>query len=174
MKINMINNKSGQAPTYDYDKTNSILHRFDFKVINQDKSSIGNSIHKLVKNRNRSRMSGQVMLMTVIMLSGAILASTSLAGLLILYQLRQSTDSASSTKAIFAADAGIERALFKEKKGSTDSYPLKQTLSNSTTGNSTQYTVTQDPANPLLIKSIGQSGRTARAFQIDLSPPIIP
>ncbi len=114
------------------------------------------------------------MLMTVIMLSGAILASTSLAGLLILYQLRQSTDSASSTKAIFAADAGTERALFKEKKGSTDPYPLKQTLGNSPPGNITQYTVTQDAVNQLLIKSIGQSGRTARAFQIDLSPPIIP
>jgi hypothetical protein len=115
--------------------------------------------------------SGQVMLMTVIMLSGAILASTSLAGLLVLYQLRQSTDAASSAKAIFAADSGIERALYKEKKGSSDPYPLKQTLSNSTQGNITQYTVTQDATNPLLIKSIGQSGRTARAFQADLSPP---
>lgn len=113
------------------------------------------------------------MLMTVVMLSGAILASTSLAGLLILYQLRQATDAAASTKAIFAADAGLERALYNENKlnGTRDyeDYPFSKPL-----GNKATYTVTKDVSDPPLIKSIGQYGRAARAFQGVLSPPPTP
>ena len=169
----MVNNKSGQAPHNNCDKTNSILHRFGFKVTNQDKSSIGNFTHKLVKNRNRSYVSGQVMLITVMMLSGAVLASTSLAGLLILYQLRQATDAKASMQAIFAADAGLERAFYNENKlGGAEDYPLKPLRA---FNNGATYTVTKDAADPLLpIKSIGQSGRTARAFQGGLPPPITP
>ena len=112
------------------------------------------------------------MLITVMMLSAAILASTSLAGLLILYQLRQATDATASTKAIFAADAGLERALYNESKlGGTEIYPLKplQVFDNGAT-----YTVTKDDTDPSLIKSIGQSGRAARAFQGGLPPPPTP
>ena len=168
----MINKRKGQAPHNNYDKTNSILHRFGFKVTNQDKSSTSNSIYKLVKNRNRSCVSGQVMLITVVMLSGAVLASTSLAGLLILYQLRQATDAKASMQAIFAADAGLERAFYNENKlGGTEPYPLKPLQA---FGNGATYTVTKDIANSLPIKSIGQSGRTARAFQGSLPPPITP
>lgn len=111
------------------------------------------------------------MLITVMMLSAAILASTSLAGLLILYQLRQATDATASTKAIFAADAGLERALYNESKligtPEYESYdpPMSKTLDNDAT-----YTVTKDGS---VIKSIGQYGRAARAFQGGL-PPISP
>src|SRR3989344_2829140 len=113
---------------------------------------------------------GQVMLITVVMLSGAVLASTSLAGLLILYQLRQATDAAASMKAIFAADAGLERAFYNENKLSgAETYPLLKTLDNGA-----KYTVTKDVTDPTLLKSIGQFGRTARAFQGSLPPPMTP
>lgn len=55
---------------------------------------------------------GQVMILSVLLISSAVLAAASLAGLLILFQLRQATDAESSAKAVFAADSGIERALF--------------------------------------------------------------
>lgn len=56
--------------------------------------------------------SGQAMLIAVLSLGGAILGATTVAGLLTLYQIRATTDSANSAKAIFAADAGIEWAQF--------------------------------------------------------------
>ncbi len=58
------------------------------------------------------RRSGQVMIITILVLGGAILSATTIAGLLMLYQIRQTTDIANSGKAIYAADAGIEWALY--------------------------------------------------------------
>lgn len=55
---------------------------------------------------------GQTMILTVLSLGGTMLGATTIAGLLMLYQLRQATDMASSAKAIFAADAGIEWAIY--------------------------------------------------------------
>lgn len=52
------------------------------------------------------------MLITVLSLGGAILGATTVAGLLTLYQIRATTDTENSAKAIFAADAGVEWALF--------------------------------------------------------------
>lgn len=56
---------------------------------------------------------GQVMLITVLVLSGTLLTATTIAGLLMLYQIRQTTDVINSTKAVFAADAGMEWRLYK-------------------------------------------------------------
>ncbi len=52
------------------------------------------------------------MLIAVLSLGGAILGATTVAGLLTLYQIRATTDTANSAKAIFAADAGTEWELF--------------------------------------------------------------
>lgn len=52
------------------------------------------------------------MILTVLSLGGTMLGATTIAGLLMLYQLRQATDMASSAKAIFAADAGIEWGIY--------------------------------------------------------------
>jgi hypothetical protein len=57
------------------------------------------------KNRKRS---GQVMILTVLALGGTILGAATVASLLVVYQIRQSTDLANSARAIFAADTGIE------------------------------------------------------------------
>ena len=61
--------------------------------------------------------SGQAMLIAVLALGGAILGATTVAGLLTLYQIRATTDTANSAKAIFAADAGTEWALFNYYDG---------------------------------------------------------
>jgi hypothetical protein len=52
------------------------------------------------------------MLVAVLSLGGAILGATTVAGLLTLYQIRATTDTENSAKAIFASDAGVEWALF--------------------------------------------------------------
>lgn len=60
----------------------------------------------------QNRRSGQAMLIAVLSLGGAILGATAIAGFLTLYQIRDTTDSANSAKAIFAADSGVDWALF--------------------------------------------------------------
>ena len=52
------------------------------------------------------------MLIAVLSLGGAILGATAVAGLLTLYQIRATTDTENSAKAIFAADAGIGMGAF--------------------------------------------------------------
>jgi len=110
--------------------------------------------------------SGQVMLLTAVLISGIVLSATSLAGLLTIYQLRQVTDVTNSTKAIFAADSGVECALYKHnfsdptKPRQIDCGETKPvTLSN----NATFQT------NPDQNISVGTSGRSSRAFQIYFS-----
>jgi len=56
---------------------------------------------------------GQVMLLAVLVISGTILGATTVAGMLMLNQLRQATNVGLSMQAIFAADTGIEWELFK-------------------------------------------------------------
>lgn len=72
---------------------------------------LSNPIKRPIRAVNSPR-AGQVMILTVLALGGTILGATTIAGLLMLYQLRQSTDMANSARAIFAADAGMEKAFF--------------------------------------------------------------
>ncbi len=59
------------------------------------------------------REDGQVMLMAVVILSGVFLAITAISGYLTLTQLRLATAASDSTRAIFAADTGVEWELYK-------------------------------------------------------------
>jgi hypothetical protein len=56
---------------------------------------------------------GQAMILTVLALGGMMLGATTIAGLLLTYQIRQATDLAASSRAIYAADAGLELALYQ-------------------------------------------------------------
>lgn len=58
-------------------------------------------------------MRGQVMLLTVLIVSGTILGATTIAGLLMLYQLRQANQFGQSMQAFFAADSGLEWRLYQ-------------------------------------------------------------
>ncbi len=60
----------------------------------------------------RRARSGQALLIAILTLGGAMLGATTLAGLLMLYQIRATTDSVNSAKAVFAADSGINWVLF--------------------------------------------------------------
>ncbi|TRZ65014.1 MAG: hypothetical protein D4Q79_00265, partial [Spirochaetia bacterium] len=60
---------------------------------------------------------GQAMLLTVLVLGASILGVSTIAGYLTLLKIRAASDTANSTKAIFAADTGIEWELYKQFKG---------------------------------------------------------
>ena len=112
--------------------------------------------------------SGQVMLLTVLALSGTILGATTIAGLLMLYQIRQSTDASNSTKAIYAADAGIEWELYRFFQ--EPNYP-KPTFANQSDFDITcSSTLTTEPGGAtietVVIKSTGKAANNSRAFEI--------
>ncbi len=64
------------------------------------------------------------MLLIVLALSGAILGATTVAGMLMVYQLNATTDSKNSASAIFAADSGVEWAYFDHFCGVTSTADL--------------------------------------------------
>ncbi len=122
----------------------------------------------------KSKQEGQVLLLTVLLLSGAILSATTLAAIMVLYQLRQSADTSGSAKAIYAADSGIECTLFNKFRCTAISpnCPSITTVARDcgdinpvTLNNGAVYkTVVSGGGN--VVTSIGKSGRAARAFEI--------
>ena len=128
---------------------------------------------KLIKghfeNRSARLSAGQVMLVTVMALSGMILGATTIAGLLMIYQLRQSTDLVNSTKAIYAADAGIEYELYRIYQDSNYVAPiLSNGASFETQKQSESIIEGGQNIETITVKSIGKSGKVARAFQMIL------
>ena len=115
---------------------------------------------------------GQVMLITVLTLGGLLLAVTTIGGLLMTYQIRQSSDITNSTKAIIAADAGIEWALYCLNISNPESQRCDPQTVNINFDNqaSTTVTVTGDLTQQggITIKSIGNSSRIYRAFEMTL------
>ena len=129
--------------------------------------------------------SGQAMLTAVLSISGAILGATTVAGFLMLYQLRASTDSQNSAKAIFAADSGVEWALFNYYCGQAvpprctlaadEQYPTS-TFSNGAAASPTCYDINNDViscSNTSTVSaiSLGLSSNSRRAFALMLTSP---
>lgn len=113
--------------------------------------------------------SGQVMLVTVMALSGMILGATTIAGLLMIYQLRQSTDLINSTRAIYAADAGIEYELYRIYKNSGYVAPVLSNGASFETQKQSESAIdVGKKTETITVKSIGKSGKVARAFEMIL------
>jgi len=117
---------------------------------------------------------GQTMLLAVVLLSGAILSAVSLSGLLVLFQLKQTTGVKESTQAIFAADSGIECVLFNRYRCTavTPVCPVITTVLRDC-GDIVPFEDFSNGARFKTIdkgggsfKSVGQSGRSARSFEI--------
>ena len=109
------------------------------------------------------------MLLTAVLISGIVLSATSLAGLLTIYQLRQVTDVTNSTKAIFAADSGIEWELYKNFKNDKAPAPACSGGTPEQLCNGATFQTFPDPNNPSIVTSVGTSGRSSRALQINFS-----
>ena len=58
------------------------------------------------------------MILTVLIISGTILGATTIAGILMVNQIRQATNAQHSLQALFAADAGLEWELYNNFVGS--------------------------------------------------------
>jgi len=119
----------------------------------------------------RNGQQGQAMLLTVLALGGTILGATTIAGLIMVYQIRQSTDFANSAKALFATDAGIEFELYRFFKD--PGYPDPPGLSNGsafTTSciDSSGGATPCNSSSTYAIKSLGASGNSQRGFLLIL------
>lgn len=113
-------------------------------------------------SRDKEREQGQVLLLTVVMLTGVILSTTSFVALLVLYQLRQTGDVIASNQAIFAADAGIECAFYKKFKEGKSNEATATECDALEFSNGAQVKVVVDDES---IKSAGKSRQSARAFE---------
>jgi len=130
--------------------------------------------------KKRHWIGGQVILVSVIILSGALMSASVVAGLLTAYQIRQANDTVESMKAFFAADAGIEQALYNyfndppilpsEIVPSQEYYGANGTIAGSTKYSSS-LTFRFDPANPgqlpigFTVRSYGDSGQAQRELE---------
>jgi hypothetical protein len=111
---------------------------------------------------------GQAMLLAVLTLGATMLGVTTVAGLLMLYQIRQATTFRNSAQSVFAADAGAEWALYGYFQGVSVQQPMfsngaallpvvcydaSGTAEPSCTATSSLYAISK-----------GSSGNTERAF----------
>ena len=114
-------------------------------------------------------------MLTVLTLGGALLGATTIAGLLMLYQVRQGAEVNQSARALFAADSGIELGLYNllcPEDPSKQPCPINEppTFGNGASVemhclNDAGEEVPQcDSATTVTIKSLGRSGNVARAF----------
>lgn len=127
------------------------------------------------------------MLLMLLSLGGTILAATTLAGFLMVSQIRSSTDFANSAKSIFAADAGTEWALDNYFNSSTQPVLFPFSPSNGATSSVTCYgfddsgnllpliTSTCNDANPNASSgyaiAVGTANNTNRALKYIFNSP---
>jgi len=115
------------------------------------------------------------MILTVLALGGTLLGATTIAGLLTLNQIRNSTNLANSAKAIFAADAGMEWGLYNSLCGDAGRAPCPQEPLG-TFGNGATVKVTcvnganaaVDCTDPDIagLRSVGAAAGSSRAFEV--------
>lgn len=99
------------------------------------------------------------MILSVVLMSGAILSATLIASFLMVYHIRQATDITNSARAIFAADAGVEWELYKANKDAN--YPAP-----TFTNGAKLQTLEVEPG---VMRCIGSVGRSARAFEVTVT-----
>ena len=128
---------------------------------------------------SRSSTAGQALLLVVVMMGGVLFLVTAVAGLLMHYQVEQSNDVANSTVAIFAADAGLERALyhyFYEFRFSPCidqsycEYEVPSVVFENGASSVAQISIPRDLGRGIFIRANGvdTGGRTIRALEMRL------
>lgn len=121
------------------------------------------------------------MLLVVLAIGGTLLGATTLGGMLLAYQIRQSADLANSTRAIFAADAGLEWAL-KVFVTTDQSIPPPVSFSNGATvriecldGANNRLEDAGVPAcwdgNTRVFRSLGTYSGVSRALELNFRTP---
>ena len=130
------------------------------------------AIHDSLFMLHDSGKSGQSMLLSVMIISSIILTVTSLIGLLMIYEIRNTTNVRESAKAIFAADAGIECALYHNAKDNTKDCNADSAFGDPSTDYQVEYIYADEdgdgvPDSGLEIgaRSYGVSRKINRAFE---------
>ena len=120
-----------------------------------------------MKYKNTKNNQGQAMLLAVLIIGTSILVMTSISGYLMLQRIRSSSNIIDSTKAIFAADTGIEWELFKKNKCTEESInPLCNKKPSLTNNSSFNTFLSNISTSTQLIKSIGTSVKSNRALKV--------
>lgn len=112
------------------------------------------------------------MLLSVLTLGAIMLGATAIASLLIIYQIKMSSNSADSAKAIFAADAGVDWGLYQFiHPTSTVAQPV---FSNGASFTVSCYDSSLNQlsgcgsASTTIIRSFGRAGGLYRVFELRL------
>ncbi len=118
-----------------------------------------------LKNKN-----GQVMLTVVLTLGGVMLITSAISGILINNQIRQATNIVNSTKAIYAADSGVEAGYYFYLKNIT---PINPTFSNKATTvikclDANRNQVSCNSPSVSFIVGQGTSQKVTRALELSL------
>lgn len=117
------------------------------------------------------------MMLSVLIIGTSILVFSTIGGYLMLQRLREASNIVGTTKAIFAADSGIECELYRYNKLATSTVDCNTAsgaatlkFDDSQVGVST--TVLTTPSGQLIsIQSIGSSIKSKRAFLFTTSTP---
>jgi len=108
------------------------------------------------------------MLLTILFIGSSILVFSSIAGYIMIQRIRASSDTMDSTKAIFAADSGVECMIYKYSSSSNPK-PIDcntfLTFDDSFVSVYTEY-ASSSTGTPLYIKSVGTSNKAKRAFYV--------
>lgn len=108
------------------------------------------------------------MLLTVLLISGTILGATTIAGLLMLYQLRQATNFGQSVQALFAADTGLEWQLYRLFVDETR--PKPKLSASSMSDFEVEPKIVQKDNLPPSIRSVGCAGAVLSNIRPDACP----
>jgi hypothetical protein len=101
---------------------------------------------------------GQIILLTVLVLGGALLGVSTIAGYLMVLKIREASDVTNATKAIYAAETGIQWELYKTfKNNSASDVPVM-----------TNKTTFESSSSDQKFQAIGESARDFRAIEMKL------
>lgn len=106
-------------------------------------------------NLTPNKQRGQVLLVTVLVLFSTFALATTLGGL-VLYELRSSISIGESTKALYAAESGIEWKLFETNKWDISAPEMT---------NDTKYSTSVETG---YIRATGTSNNTNRGLEVTL------
>jgi len=117
--------------------------------------------------QQRGGEKGQVMMLTVLLLSLAFSLASFLAGSIIVYQVRAASTITSAMVAVFAGDSGLQCGLYQQIKeptfacppGTTSTYMTNGAIYETSVGSSTVSTSTT------VIRSKGIFRETSRALE---------
>lgn len=120
------------------------------------------------------RSSGQVIILAVLTLGGILLSTAAVAGVLLVYQIRNTNDAVNSAKAIFAADAGIEAAsfcYFSATGGGCDPEAIAEGISFSDADVSIDLEIDESPdLVTITSKGFAARGKVIRTLEAFFSP----